>query len=333
MFTRWCLAGVLAIAGLFAGVGAALADDCGEVSIASMSWASADVMAEIDKLILTKGFGCDAKLADGDTAPTVEGMRESGQPDLLPELWVNTIKEELDAAVAAGQIIVGAEVLADGGEEGWWIPRYIADAHPDITTVSDALERPDLFPSSDDEIVGVVYGCPPDWGCQVSMTNLFRAHDAQAKGFTLIHPGSVAELDASITRAHANSLGWLGYYWAPTAMLGRYEMVKLQAGGHDEQHWQNCTMVVDCENPAINAWPERRVVTIYTEGFAQRAKAAVDYISTRQWNNTTLNSLLVWMADNQATGEEAAHHFLKGYEEIWGSWVSQEARSRVKAAL
>lgn len=333
MFIRHCLAGVLAVAGMLANVGAASADDCGEVSIASMSWASAKVMAEIDRLILSAGYGCDAQLAAGDTVPTFAAMQQTGQPDLVPELWVNTVSEQLDAAVASGKIIVGAEILADGGEEGWWIPRYVADAHPEITTVSDALSRPDLFPAPDDETSGAVHSCPPDWGCQISMSNLFRAYDAQAKGFNLINAGSAAELDASIARAHTNSLGWLGYYWAPTAMLGRYEMVRLQMGEHDKQHWDSCTVIADCAEPVVNAWPASRVFTVFTDGFAQRAESAVDYVSKRQWSNVTLNSLLAWMADNQATGDEAAHHFLENYEDIWTSWVPEDVLSRVKAAL
>ena len=334
MLTRqYLLAGVLAIASMLANVGAALTPDCGKVSIASMSWASANVMAEIDKLILSAGYGCDAQLAAGDTVPTFASMRETGQPDLVPELWVNAVGEQLDAAVASGDIIVGAEILTDGGEEGWWIPRYVADAHPEIITVSDALDRPDLFLASDDEALGAVYSCPPGWGCQISMSNLFRAHDAEAKGFKLVNAGTAAELDASIARAHASSLGWLGYYWAPTAMLGRFEMVRLQAGEHDKQHWDSCTVVVDCENPVTNAWPPSRVFTVFTNGFVQRAEVAVDYVSTRQWSNMTLNSLLAWMDDNQATGNEAALYFLENYEDIWASWVPADVRSRVKAAL
>ena len=331
---RYCLAGVLVIAGMFANAGAALTEDCGKVSIASMSWASASVMAEIDKLILSAGYGCDAQLASGDTVPTFTSMRETGQPDLVPELWMNAVAEQLDAAVASGEIIVGAEVLADGGEEGWWIPRYVADAHPEITTVTDALDRPDLFPAPDDEALGAVHSCPPGWGCQISMRNLFRAHEADAKGFKLVNAGTAAELDASIARAHASSLGWLGYYWSPTAMLGRYEMVRLeQVGEHDKQHWDSCTVVVDCENPVINPWPASRVFTVFTNDFIQQAEAAVDYVSKRQWSNMTLNSLLAWMADNQATGNEAALHFLENYEDIWAGWVSEDVRSRVKAAL
>ena len=37
-------------------------------------------------------------------------------------------------------------------------------------------------------------------------------------------PGSAAGLDGSIAKAYENKEPWLGYYWAPTAILGKYPM-------------------------------------------------------------------------------------------------------------
>jgi len=35
---------------------------CGKVVIASQNWASAELMAEVDKFILEKGYGCEVEL-------------------------------------------------------------------------------------------------------------------------------------------------------------------------------------------------------------------------------------------------------------------------------
>ena len=35
---------------------------CGKVTIADMNWASAELMAEVDKIILEKGYGCEVEL-------------------------------------------------------------------------------------------------------------------------------------------------------------------------------------------------------------------------------------------------------------------------------
>jgi glycine betaine/proline transport system substrate-binding protein len=59
----------------------------------------------------------------------------------------------------------------------------------------------------------------------------------------------------------------------------------------------------------------------------------MDYIQKRQWGNDTVNALLAWMSDNQATGEEGAEYFLKNNEDIWTRWVSEEAAQNVRQHL
>ena len=72
--------------------------------------------------------------------PTATSMMEKGEPDIAPELWINSVRIALDAATAEGRLHYAAEVLSDTGEEGWWIPQYLADANPDIVTVEDAQQ-------------------------------------------------------------------------------------------------------------------------------------------------------------------------------------------------
>lgn len=314
---------------------AALAQDgeCGTVQIASMNWQSAEVIAEIDKMILTEGYGCQAELVAGDTMPTFTSMNEKGEPDMAPELWVNAVREPLDAAVAEGGLIIAAEVLQDGGIEGWWIPKYLADAHPEIKTPADALAHPELFPAPEDDAMGAVHNCPSGWNCQITTDNLFRAYGAEDKGFELVDTGSAAGLDGSIAKAVEREEGWLGYYWAPTALLGRYDMVKLDMGENDVAEWDTCTAVIDCADPKPNGWAKSEVFTVVTDEFAQKAGVAMEYVSNRQWGNDTVNTLLAWMTDNQATGEEGARYFLENNEDVWGQWVDADVAEKVKAAL
>jgi glycine betaine/proline transport system substrate-binding protein len=312
----------------------AASETCGEISIAKMSWPSAELIAEVDKVVLSAGYDCSTALVSGDSLSMVTSMVQEGTPDLAPELWVDAVREPLDDAVAAGKMIMAAEVLSDGGEEGWWIPKYLAEQNPQIKTPEDALARPDLFPAPDDESKGAVYNCPAGWkGCQVTTANLFKAYKASEKGFKLIDSASAASLDGSIARAHQRQVGWLGYYWAPTATLGKYEMVKLDMGVHDRQQWETCTAVLDCENPLMNNWAKNEVFSAVTEDFVQKSGDAMDYVSKRQWDNETMNELLAWMADNQATGEEAALHFLQNYQDTWFPWVSTKAMVKIRATL
>jgi glycine betaine/proline transport system substrate-binding protein len=126
----------------------------------------------------------------------------------------------------------------------------------------------------------------------------------------------------------------MGYYWAPTAILGKYEMVKLDYGvPYDAAEWKRCNTVADCPDPKPNEWPKDHVQTLVTTAFAERAGPAMDYFSKRSWSNATVNKLLAWMTDNQATGEEGAKHFLKNNPDVWAAWVPADVAEKIKKAV
>ncbi|SJZ73173.1 ABC transporter substrate-binding protein [Consotaella salsifontis] len=316
--------------------GAAAADDsaCGKITIANMSWASAEVMGEIDRFILEHGFGCDAELVPGDTMPTFTSMTEKGEPDVAPEMFVNQFREQIDAAVKDGRIEYAAKVLSDGSQEGFWIPQYIADEHPDIQKLSDAFAHPELFPAPEDPSKGAVYDCPAGWGCQIMVRNFFKAYDGEKNGFVMVDTGSSAGLDGSIANAFESKKGWLGYYWSPTAIIGRYPMKLLEFDvPFDQQEWKTCTTQPDCENPKKNAWTPADVYTLITPRLAKESPKVAEYLKNRSWGNDTVNSILAWKDENQATGEDTALQFLETHEDIWSKWVSPEVAEKVKAAL
>lgn len=327
-------ASTLLAAGLCGLAASARAQECGTVSISEMNWSSAGIAAQIDKLILEKGYGCTVTLVPGDTMSAFTSMIEKGEPDVVPELWVNAVRTQLNAAIAEGRLLQLAPLLSDGGVEGWWIPKFVADDHPEIKTVSDALRQPELFPAPDDPDKSAIYNCPAGWSCQVSTANLFKALKADEVNFKLIDTGSAAGLDASIAKAFEEKTGWLGYYWAPTAILGKYEMTKLSFGvEHDKTEWDTCTAVPDCPNPKVNSFPTSDVFTIVTKAFSEKAAVAMDYMKTRSWDNGTVSKVLAWKEENRGTNEASARHFLETYPDLWTTWVDPEVAAKIKAAL
>ena len=58
---------------------------CGSISMADMNWPSATLMANVDKIILEEGYGCEIELVAGATTTTFASMNEKGQPDVAAE--------------------------------------------------------------------------------------------------------------------------------------------------------------------------------------------------------------------------------------------------------
>ena len=111
-------------------------------------------------------------------------------------------------------------------------------------------------------------------------------------------------------------------------------MVKLSFGvENDKADWDACTAVPDCPDPKVNAYPTSDVYTVVTKAFSEKAGVAMDYMKTRQWDNTTVGKVLAWMDENQGTNEDAAKYFLQNNEDIWTKWVSPEVAEKVKAEI
>ncbi|RKF40673.1 ABC transporter substrate-binding protein [Agrobacterium deltaense] len=308
--------------------------DCGTVTIANMNWQSAELLASVDSAILTAGFGCKVELISGDTVPSITSMAEKGQPDIAPEGWVNNVPETMKRGLEEKTLVVVSEPLSEGGVQGLWIPKYFADSHPNIRTIEDVLAHPELFPAPEDSTKGGIVTAPQGWGAAIIVAQLFKAYGADKAGFVMVDPGSAAGLDGSLAKAYERKEPWVGYYWSPTSLLGKYEMVKLAHGvGYDEAEWKRCTTVVDCSDPEPNDWPKDRVETIVTQGFVARAGYALDYLKKRTWSNAVVSQLSAWMTENQASGQDGAKHFLQTYPEVWTTWVSPEVAEKVKAAL
>ena len=310
---------------------------CGEVTIAEMNWASAELMANVDDFILSNGYDCETSLIPGATQTTFASMNEKSQPDVAPELWTNALTEPLALARKEERLFSLNPAPITGLGEGWWITPKTAAEHPELKTVLDIIERPDLFPDAEDSSKGALIGCPAGWGCQLSNANLFRAFEMEKKGWVLVDPGSAAGLDGSMTKAVERGQNWFGYYWTPTSIIGKHKMVNVPFGVPfaGREHWDNCLAQSeqDCADPRPSAYTESEVQTVVTKKFLDAGGPAVDYLSKRVFPGDIMNEMLVYMADNQAGGADAAVEFLKKHEAIWTTWVSGDVTAKVKAAL
>lgn len=290
-----------------------------------MNWASAELIANIDKIILEDGFDCKVKLIPGATMPTFTEMNKNKKPLMSPESWSNAFYTQLKKAVAKGRMHVANESPISDITEGWFITPATAKKYPNLKTVLDVIDNPDLFG-------GKFIGCPAGWRCKIMNNNLFKAFNMKKKGWTIVDPGSAAGLDASIAKAANNNKNWFGYYWNPTAVVGKYNMVKLDWGVSwaGRENWDNCISRENCSNPIKTSWTSHEVYSVVTDRFKNNAGSKVmNYLNNRTIPVDVMNNMLVYMGENDSNGKDAAKEFLKRNQEIWTNWVSYEVAKNI----
>lgn len=299
--------------------------DCGEVSITEMNWGSAQIVTAVAAFIMEQGYGCSVAVIPSDTVPAVASVAENNEPDIVTELWLNSTGDVYQRLEDEGRIVRLGAVLDPGGVEGWWIPRYLAEAHPELTTLEGVLANPAL-------VGGRFNNCPEGWGCRVVNDNLIRALDLPASGLEVFNHGSGETLATSIAAAYEAGEPWFGYYWAPTGLLGRYDMVKVEIGPIDEAvHARNANQGTD--DPGVSDFPPAVVLTSVTADFAERHPDLTEFLRAMTFEVDVMNGLLAWMDANNANAEEAAVYFLTTQAEIWAEWLDDDAREQLSVLV
>ena len=310
---------------------------CGDITIAGMNWASAQLLANVDKIILKEGYGCNAEIVPGDTMPTFTSMSEKGKPDIAPEMWINAVRQPLKKAIDSGRLQAINKAPITGLGEGWWVTPNFLKKHPKLNTVEKVLNRPDLFPYAENRSKGAFMGCPAGWGCQLAIANLYRAFQMKKKGWVIVNPGSGAGLKGAIAKAANRGENWFGYYWNPTAIVGKYNLIMLpfETKWAGSKNWDGCIVKPeqDCANPKPSSWTKSEVKTIITSKLAKRGGVAARYLKTRTFPGNVMNSMLVFMNNKKANGADTAVEFLTRHSDVWTKWVTKNAAKRIKAAL
>lgn len=318
----------------FALPAAAQAADCGtdrKIDIAEMNWPSAAALAHVHAIILGEGYGCDVEVVAGDTVPSSASMLSKGTPAIAPELWTGTIQEAWDAGLAEGAVVDAGLAISDGAVEGWWIPRYVADANPGLKSVDDLPEYAELFQDPDDRSKGRFYSCPPGWGCEIANVALFDAYGLEDT-YNLFSPGSGGSLDASIVRAFTREEPIVFYYWGPTGIMGKYDMVQLEMPAYDAEIW-TCNVDPNCGPNRKSAFVTPPVIVAAAAWVSEEAPVVSEYLSSVALSNVQVSQMLSWGDENKASAIDTAKHFLTTEADVWSQWVPADVAEAVKASL
>jgi glycine betaine/proline transport system substrate-binding protein len=251
-------------------------------------------------------------------------LAETGEPDILTEVWANSTPS-YEPLLADGKLVELANVLSDGGVEAWWIPAYLAESNPELTTWEGIMANPAA-------VGGKFHDCPSGWACDIINNNNLKALNIDGTGLERFQHGSGETLQTSIAAAYGDKAPWLGYYWAPTAVLGKYPMVQVKVGEYDaEAH--SCNGDVDCADPKYSAYPAAKVVTAASQSFVDEKPAIAELMSKVSFTNAQMGDVLAWRLDNNASYDEAAVYFLTNNPDVWSGWLNDDAKAKLAALI
>ncbi|MET3927985.1 glycine betaine ABC transporter substrate-binding protein [Devosia sp. 2618] len=288
------------------------------ITIASMSWPSAQLLAEIHARILSEEYGCETRVIPGDLAATGSSMGSTGQPAVAPEMWITRIAEVWNAGVEAQMLRPAAPTYVETQFEGWFIPAFLATAQPQLRSVAGLAA---MIPTLNGGAPVRLISCPVDWACAVINRNLVTA-----LGLTnlveIVEPANRFEMDTLIAEAVSKREPVLFYYWQPNAVLAQFDFVPLDMGPYDEEA-AKCLARVACEAPKASAFVSENVVVALAEWVFTETPTIAAYFQRTSLPLAEMNTLLAELNEPGATAQGVAERFVSEREEVWREWVGQ----------
>ncbi len=300
------------------------------VVFGDLSWDSAQVNNRIAGFIATHGYGYDVEYIPGDTIIILQGLR-SGDVDVNMEIWVENQQDAYDEAVASGDVTDLGNNFGDNWQ-GWLVPRYMVEGDaargiepvaPDLKSVSDLPKYWELFRDPENPDKGRFINSLPGWECTAINSQKLVTYGLD-QYYTDFVVGSDAALSGSMAAAYEKGEPWLGYYWAPTWVLGKLDMYALREPAYSDEVWNSTK---GC------AYPSNNVNVAVNSAFAADNPELVTFLDNFTTKTEQHNAVLAYMQDSGATTEEAAQFFLREYEDVWTKWVPADVAKAVKAAL
>ncbi len=297
---------------------------------ADAGWDSIRLHNYVAAFILENGYGYQTDVILGSTPITFAGFR-AGDIDIYMELWHDNFPDAYAEAIELGEIEV-TSVNFDDNAQGLYVPAFLIEGDaergiealaPDLKSVFDLPEYKDLFENPEDPDKGLIVGSPPGWFADEVLSAKME-HYGLEDYFTYLRPGSDTALATSIARAMETGEPWVGYYWEPTWIMGKYDMILLEEPTYDPAKWEDN---YQC------AFPSTEVTTGVHRDMLERAPEVVEFLRHYETSSELTSEYLSYMMENEVEAEQAAIALLKENEELWSGWVPDDIAGKVKSAL
>ena len=308
--------------------------------LGDFDWSSANIHTAIADFILTNGYGCQVEVTKGSTTPIMAAHYDK-QLDVITEVWYDNIIANYEPHVEAGTIM-NIGVNTPDSQQAFYVDKTTADKYG-LKSVDD-MKDPKiaaLFKDPEDPSKGRMTSCISGWTCYT--VNLVKQKEYGLDEFyTNFDPGSGGALDAAIAGAFAKKKPIFTYYWAPTGLMGKVDLVRLTEPKFDSDCWNSMSAVVeDIKANGPDAYKkscacEYRDMALTKSVLTDWAKAnpkETDFLKKYTIPTATVNKMLAFYEDeSDGDMELTAMHFLKN-ESMWKDWVPADVAKKVSAAL
>lgn len=289
---------------------------CGTVNIADNAWVGYEADVAVVGYLLKHELGCDVVVKNIDEQVSWQGF-PTGDVDVILENWGH---EDLVAKyITQDKVAVDLGSQGNVGIIGWFLPKYYADAHPDLMTANSSPQAfaaalnplAQDFKTSESGDKGQLLDGDPSY-----VTNDEGLVAGLGLNFKVVYSGSEAASDTAIKAAIDAKKPILAYYWEPNWFDSQIDnqMVHLPLPAYTpgcDSNPKNMT----CDYPPYN------LNKIASTKFASSGSPAFVMIKNFKWTNDDQNAVATDISLNKMSDDDAAKKWLDAHPDVWKAWM------------
>ncbi len=309
---------------------AAESADLPKAIFADAGWDSIQFHNAVMMFVAENAYGMETEQISGSTAVTYEAMK-SGDITVYSEVWTDNIAT-YDEDVESGSILeMGLNF--DDDMQGLYVPRYVIEGDeergiepmaPDLKTVEDLKNYADVFADPDDKSMGRILGAISGWAIDDVMRAKYEYYGLDEM-YNYVDPGSDAALAASFAGAYEKGEAIVGYYWEPTYLTGKYDLVLLEDAPYIDDE---AFLAGETECPAVPL-----TVCVNPDFYAAAQEFCDEFCANYSTSSALTAEVVVYIQDSGVDMTEAAIWFMQQHDELIDEWLPADKAELVRAAL
>ncbi|WP_338682497.1 ABC transporter substrate-binding protein [Streptomyces acidiscabies] len=279
---------------------------CGTFNLAVNPWVGYQADAAVVAYVAANDLGCKVVQKDLKEEIAWQGFG-TGEVDAVLENWGH---DDLKAKYIGGQkTAVSAGSAGNKGVIGWYVPPWLAKAHPDITNWQNLNKYAANFKTSESGGKGQLLDGDPSY-----VTNDEALVKNLKLDFKVVYAGSETALIQAYRKAEKNKEWVIGYFYEPQWFLTEVPLVKVNLPAYKTGCDANAEKIA-CDYPVYDL---DKIVSVR---FEKSGSPAYHLVKNFTWTNDDQNIVAKYIAVDRMTPEAAAKKWVEANRGKVDAWL------------
>jgi glycine betaine/proline transport system substrate-binding protein len=279
---------------------------CGTVNLAVNPWVGYEADAAVYAYVAQSKLGCTVVKKDLKEQVSWAGF-STGEVDLILENWGHP--DLVKQYITDQKVAVDLGLTGNKGIIGWYVPPWLAAAHPDILDSKNLNNYAEQFRTSESSNQGQLLDGDPSY-----VTNDAALVTNLKLNFKVVQGGSETALIQSFRQAEQQKQFLLAYFYEPQWFFQELKLVRVNLPPY--------TAGCDADPAKVACdYPPYDLNKIASTKFANSGSPAAELAKKFQWTNEDQNTVARYIAVDKLSAEDAAKKWVDAHPDKVKAWL------------